>query len=222
MVFLDTDGDGTAWGFGTVLFQFAGLAIFHRKLDLDDLVVVAIKRRRPTQAFTSSRARGFLCIPINVETSRSKALLLFGLPFVISSGGCDQIDPVLLATLHKLLGFGIIGVSQMLFSARLSKKRHGCKGSHNSSPNSMNNSSACCVRSMRLKRVGSIHVYKLPRYPSVGSGKRPPAGQCCWKGRWMWSLLKARTRCQESPCGITKQGSIPRWAALNCGRTSSR
>src|SRR5260221_7311526 len=119
MVFLDTDGDCTAWGFGTVLLQLTWLALFHRKLDLDDLVVVAIKRRRPTQAFTSSRTRGFLCIPINEETSSSKALLLFGLPLVISSGGCDQIDPVLLATLHKLLGFGIIGVSQMLFRQQI-------------------------------------------------------------------------------------------------------
>src|SRR5260370_21169229 len=119
MVFLDTDRDRTAWGFGTVLLQLTWLAIFHRKLDRDDLVVVAIKRRRPTQAFTSSRARGFLCLPINVETSSSKALLLFGLPLVISPGGCDQIDPVLLATLHKLLGFGIIGVSQMLFRQQI-------------------------------------------------------------------------------------------------------
>src|SRR5260370_9118492 len=115
MVFLDTDRDRTAWGFGTVLLQLTWIAIFHRKLDLDDLVVVAIKRRRPTQAFTSSRARGFLGVPINLETRRIKALLLFGLPLVISSGRCDQIDPVLLATLHKLFGFGIIGVSQMLF-----------------------------------------------------------------------------------------------------------
>jgi hypothetical protein len=90
-----------------------------RKLDLDDLVVVAINGRRPTQAFTSSRARGFLCIPINLETRRIKALLLFGLPLVISSGRCDQIDPVLLTTLHTLLGFGIISVSQMLFRQQI-------------------------------------------------------------------------------------------------------
>ena len=120
MVFLDTDGDGTAWGFGTVLFQFAGLAIGSlENLILMRLFVVAINGRRPTQAFTPSRARGFLCIPINLETRRIKAVLLFGLPLVISSGGCDQIDPVLLATLHKLLGFGIIGVSQMLFRQQI-------------------------------------------------------------------------------------------------------
>ena len=100
-------------------FSSQGLQSITRKLDLDDLVVVAINRRRPTQAFTPSRARGFLCIPINLETRRIKAVLLFGLPLVISSGGCDQIDPVLLATLHKLLGFGIIGVSQMLFRQQI-------------------------------------------------------------------------------------------------------
>src|SRR5947209_6215613 len=105
MVFLDTHRDRTAWGFGTVLFEWAWLTIFHRKLDLDDLVVVLIDRRCPTQAFTSSRASSLLCVPINVEMTAIKALLLFGLPLVISAGGCDQIDPVLLATLHKLLGF---------------------------------------------------------------------------------------------------------------------
>ena len=119
MVFLDTDGDCTAWSFGTVLFQLAELAIFHRKLDLDDLVVVAIQRRCPTQTFTSSRTGGLLCIPVNVELTGIKALLLFGLPLVISSGGCDQIDPVLLTTLHTLLRLGIIGVGEVLCGQQL-------------------------------------------------------------------------------------------------------
>jgi hypothetical protein len=114
MMLFDAHGDRPAWGFGTVLLELTSLAIFHRKLDLDDLVIVPINRRRPTQAFTSSRASGFLCIPINAETTSIKALLLFGLPLVISPSGCYQIDPVLLATLNKLLGFGIIGVGEML------------------------------------------------------------------------------------------------------------
>ena len=79
MVFLDTHRDRPAWGFGTVLAS-AGMAYnrITRKLDLDDLVVVLIHRRRPTQAFTSSRASGFLCVPINVEPAGIKTLLLFG------------------------------------------------------------------------------------------------------------------------------------------------
>ncbi len=36
MVFLNAHGDGTAWGFGTVLFELTWLASFHRKLDLDE------------------------------------------------------------------------------------------------------------------------------------------------------------------------------------------
>ena len=40
-------------------------------------------------------------------------MLLFGLPFVIGSGGCDQVDPVLLATLHKLLSLRVVGIGQM-------------------------------------------------------------------------------------------------------------
>jgi len=118
-VFLDAHRDRPAWGFGTVFFEGAWLTIFHRELDLDDLVIVAIKRRRPTQTFTSSRAHGFLCVPINLEPTAIKALLLFGLPLVISSGGCDQIDPVLLTTLHKLLRLGIIGVGEVLCGQQL-------------------------------------------------------------------------------------------------------
>ncbi len=114
MVFLDAHRDCPAWGLGTVFLERAGLAIFHRELDLDDLIIVAIKRRRPTQACTSSRASGFLCVPINLEATGIKALLLFSLPLVIGSGRCDQIDPVLLTTLHKLLGFCIIRIGQVL------------------------------------------------------------------------------------------------------------
>jgi len=78
------------------------------------LFIVAIKRRRPTQACTSSRAGGLLCVPINLEATGIKALLLFGLPLVIGAGRCDQIDPILLTTLHKLLGFCIIRIGQVL------------------------------------------------------------------------------------------------------------
>src|SRR6266516_5336740 len=114
MVFLDADGDRTAWSFGTMFLERTWLAIFHRELDLDDLVVVLINRRRPTQTFTSSRAGGLLCIPINLETTGIKALRLFSLPLVISAGGCDQIDPILLTALNKLLRLCIIGVGQVL------------------------------------------------------------------------------------------------------------
>src|SRR6266513_1878893 len=65
-----------------------------RKLDLDDLVVVLIDRRCPTQACTSSRTSSLLCVPINVEMTGIKALLLFGLPmagFPKSTFGSDVI-----------------------------------------------------------------------------------------------------------------------------------
>src|SRR5207248_3234504 len=78
------------------------------------LFIVSINCRRPTQACTSSRAGGHLCVLINLEPPGIKALLLFGLPRMIGSGGCDAIDPVLLTTLHTLLGFCIIGVGEVL------------------------------------------------------------------------------------------------------------
>src|SRR6266566_2415618 len=132
MVFLNAHGDGKAWGFGTVLFELTWLASFHRKLDLDDLIVVPINCRRPTQALTSSRTRGFLGVPVNLEPTGIKALLIFGLPLVIGSGRCDQIDPVLLATLDELLGFGIIGVGQVLCGQQIlfRSSLDGSQGSH--------------------------------------------------------------------------------------------
>ena len=134
MVFLDTHGDRTAWGFGTVFLELAWLAIGSlENLILMRLFVVPVEGRRPTQALTSCRASGDLGVPINLEPTGIKALLIFGLPFVIGSRGCDQIDAVLLATLHKLLGFGIIGCrSGALWAATPFASRLG--GSQGSRP----------------------------------------------------------------------------------------
>ncbi len=52
--------------------------------------------------------------PINLEEAFVKALLLFGLPLVVSPRWRDQIDPILLLTLDKLLSLCIIGVGEML------------------------------------------------------------------------------------------------------------
>lgn len=119
MVFLDADGEGPALGFGAMRLELAGPAIFKGKLDADYLVAILIDSRGPTGTVSSSRAAHFLGVPIHRETGGVKALLLFRLPLVISSGWGDQIDPVLLATLHKLLGFGVIRVSQVLSGQQL-------------------------------------------------------------------------------------------------------
>jgi hypothetical protein len=96
-----------------------GLQSFIENLILMRLIVVSVHGRCPTQALTASRAGGFLRLPINLELTGIKALLLFGLPLVIGSGRGDQIDPVLLTALHKLFGFSIIGVGQVLGGQQL-------------------------------------------------------------------------------------------------------
>src|SRR6266566_10041330 len=110
MVFLDADGERPARGCGAMGLQRAWLTIFDGKLDADHLVAIPIKCGSPTETFSSCWAPHFLCLPIYRETRGVKALLLFRLPLVIGSGRCDQIDPILLAALHKLFGFGVIRV----------------------------------------------------------------------------------------------------------------
>ncbi len=103
MVFFDPYGDRSALGFGAVRFHFAPFAIFHREFDLDHLIVVAINRWRPADTLSPSWTRRFLSVPINGKTTGVKALLLFRLPFVVSSRRRDEIDAVILPTLDKLL-----------------------------------------------------------------------------------------------------------------------
>src|SRR5215471_5326136 len=105
------------WAWVQWALPLARLAIFQGKLDADDLVAMLIDGRGPTGTVSSSRAAHFLSVPIHRETGSVKAWLLFRLPLVISSGWGDQINPILLATLHKLLGFGVIRVSQVLVFA---------------------------------------------------------------------------------------------------------
>src|SRR5260221_12419373 len=114
MMFLDADGERPARGCGAMRFKLAWLTIFDGKLDADHLVAIPIERGSPTETFSSGWAPQFLCIPIHRETGGVKALLLLRLPLVIGSGRCDQIDPILLAALHKWLRFGVIGVGQVL------------------------------------------------------------------------------------------------------------
>src|SRR2546426_9516551 len=89
MVFFDAYSDRATLGFGTLGFHQTPLAIFHRELDLNDLIVIAIYCWCPAQTLTARRTCGFLRLPVNWETAGVKALLCFGLPLVIGSGGRD-------------------------------------------------------------------------------------------------------------------------------------
>src|SRR6266576_1405914 len=103
MVRLHSQGDRPALRFGTVRFQRAWLARFHRELDFNDLVVIAIDCWRPARTLLPCRTGGFLRVPIDLETAGVKALFFFPLPLVISSGWGDQIDAIRLSALNKLL-----------------------------------------------------------------------------------------------------------------------
>ena len=115
MLFFGTHGNGTALGLGTVSFQWTRLALFQRELDLDDLVIIVINRWCPTHTLLSCWAGRFVRLPVDLEEAFVKSLLLLSLPFVIGPGWRNQIDPVRLPTLDKLLGFRIFGVGQVLF-----------------------------------------------------------------------------------------------------------
>src|SRR6266699_970458 len=87
-------------------FHWARFTVFHRELDLENLVVRAIDGWRPTHTLPSRWTAHLLRLPIDLEEAFIKALLLFPLPLVISTGGRDQINPILLATLDKWFGLG--------------------------------------------------------------------------------------------------------------------
>lgn len=86
-----------------------------RELDLHDLIIIAIYCWCPAQTLTASGTGGLLLLPVNLEEAFIKALLFFRLPLVIRSGWCDEVDPVIVAALDKLLGLSVVRVSQMLF-----------------------------------------------------------------------------------------------------------
>src|SRR2546429_7043631 len=106
MVRLNSHGDRPALRFGTVRFQRAWLARFHRELDCNDLGVIAIDCWCPARTLVPCRTCRFLHVPIDLEEAFVEALFFFPLPLVISSGWSDQIDAILLAVLNKLLGLG--------------------------------------------------------------------------------------------------------------------
>ena len=87
MVLPDSHGDRSTLRFGTVRFQRTRLAIFDGELDFDDLVIIAIHSRSPTQTFLSCGASRFFRLPIDLEEAFVKALLLFALPLMVSSRG---------------------------------------------------------------------------------------------------------------------------------------
>src|SRR6516165_1252186 len=111
MMLFDTQRDGTALGFSTMLLEDAWFTVFHRKLDLDDLVVMLINGRSPTHTLLLCWTGRMVRLPIDVKASGIKPLLFLGLPLVISAGRSNQIDPIGETTIDVLFGLGVIGIS---------------------------------------------------------------------------------------------------------------
>ncbi len=61
-MFLFPYRNGSSVRLSTLRTARAYLAVFHRKLDLDHLIVASVKSGGPTRAFMSSRAGGLLCL----------------------------------------------------------------------------------------------------------------------------------------------------------------
>jgi len=88
----------------------AGLTIFCRKLDFDDLIVASITGWCPAGAFMSGRTGRLVCLPIELETTGSKALFCLALPLVVRSGASNQINSIVELTCHELFGLGRVRV----------------------------------------------------------------------------------------------------------------
>src|SRR4051812_38171909 len=89
MVLFDPYTNHSAISLGAMSFHLTLLAIFHRELDFDDLIIIAIKCRGPTCILMPHWTGCHLSIPINGKTAGIKSSLLFGLPFMIGSCWCD-------------------------------------------------------------------------------------------------------------------------------------
>src|SRR5690242_402756 len=119
MVLLDSYRDRSTRSFGTMFFEGTDFAIFHRKLDFDHLIAVVIDGWRPTYTLLARWTSGFVCVPIDGKARGVETQLLFGLPLVVGSGWRDQIDPIRLLTLDKLLRFRVIGIGEVFCGQQL-------------------------------------------------------------------------------------------------------
>ena len=75
-----------------------------REFDFDDLVLALVDGWGPADTRVPLGTGGLLGLPVNGKLTGRKAGLLAGLPFVIPTGGTNQIDAVVLLTAVKELG----------------------------------------------------------------------------------------------------------------------
>ncbi len=77
------------------------LTVGRRKLNLDDVALERVDRRRPAMARVAQWAHGLLVLPINREITGRKAVPLLCLPVVVATSRSDQFDPVRRVTADK-------------------------------------------------------------------------------------------------------------------------
>src|SRR5438067_1396843 len=93
---------------------WTALAVLRREFDLDDLVFAIVDGGRPTTTDAAFWAGRLFGLPIDLKMTRVKSGLLLGLPFVISTCGPNQINPIVLLALVQQLSIDIAGIDTML------------------------------------------------------------------------------------------------------------
>lgn len=96
-----------------------GLTIFGREFNFDDLIFAVVDGWRPATARVTLRTDGLLSLPIDHELTGIKACLFACLPAVVGSRGANEIDLVVLLTLHEQLGIDISRVHNLLLGQRV-------------------------------------------------------------------------------------------------------
>lgn len=170
-----TDRERSPWCCWTGRSHQTTFTIRHRELDLDYLIIAAINRRSPTQTLSACWTTDLLSCPIHRKTGSIKAELGLSLPRVISARRGDQIDPILLSALGKLLRFCIIGIGyvfsgeELSFAERLMNERgRVCIPVPSPARLSMRNES----RSILVPAFGEMHFIAGPPgrpFSSLGS-----------------------------------------------------
>ena len=107
---------------GTSVLRTTGtwLAIRHRELDLDHVILEPVEGGGPADTRFAFRADDVLVFPVDHEGTRREPCAFFSLPVVIVAGWADQLDAMLPLTIDKQLGVHEPRIGDVLIRQQLS------------------------------------------------------------------------------------------------------
>ncbi len=214
VVFLD--------GMDTVGALGAGATVFGRELDLDDLILPIVDRRRPTDARPAQRAGGLRARPIDRGVD---ALARLGLPAQIGPDGPVQLHPVVPLARGQQRAVEVAGIEErdpgqeiVLLQAGREERRQGTIGGGARGTRDVRDQ----VGEVRLARLGDVDLVADPRCGAclgvVGIGIVGRTDQTRRRGR-PWASVRQCRVCPLDRSSVPRPGAgsappapgAPRW-----------